>query len=243
MSKQFEETEYKTLTRNVGFFKRTQKLYNTILDGDHSEMIAEPLNIVKEIIDFIGDLVISEASREDVKGMERELHIAYLVVIRTIVLQTTDEKSGNKNDRGCDLVLVANYTASKDFRNWIEEYDGRKAILAAYSLLLDAKRDHPPVRRAFQEVNDYLREFFDNDGGHASRKYMREEKLVQAVHKLLMVCIDNTEDENNREETLTEFGFDHLYQCLCKDVVKWSVKHMKMRNFFEMFRWYKREGY
>lgn len=224
MDQQFEETEYNTLTKNVKFFKRTQKLYNAILDSGCNDRIAELSNIVNEILDFRDELVADEASRSDVSEMQRQLYITYFTVIQTIVLQVTDEKP----DTESDLEAVAKYVASKTFRRWILRYQHREVVLAAYSLLLDAKRDNPSVREAFQEVNAYLRKFFENDDEHV------KEDLAQAVHKLLKVCMENTDDEDNCQETLMEFTFEKMHTCLWKDMVYGSVKHREMKYFFNM---------
>ena len=234
MSKQFEETEYKALTKNVTFFKRTQKLYNAVLDSEYNEMIAEASNIAHRTIAFINMLRINEVVSANMKKIKVALYVAYLMVIRTIVLQVTDEKPASENIVGYDLETLANYAKSKAFRHWTQTYESGDALLAAYCLLLNAKRDDSSVRQAFREVNGYLREFFENEGGHESKEYMREEELTRAVHKLPTVCIENTEDEDSREETLLQFSFEKMYEYLCMDMVYLSVQHMKMKNFFNM---------
>lgn len=235
MSKRFVETEYNALTKNVRIFKRTQKLYNTILDSGCNERIAEAANIANEIKDFIDEIKANGVPSSELKVMEGELHRKYFMIIRIIVLQITVEKPESEYESGFDFKSLADFTASKAFYHWITKYEVRKAVLAGYCLLLCAKRDNPSVQQAFQEVNGYLREFSES-GKHSLKTYFKNGELEEAVYKLLKVCIDNADDEKSCQETLFEYRFKTIYNCLYKDIVLGTTQHITAMNFFNMCR-------
>ena len=231
MSKQFEETEYNTLTKNVRFFKRTQKLYNTILDSDYGDEIDTVLNIVHQLFYIIKCLIAAQISNSELEELGKEFFAATFMLMRTITLQVTDKK--RKSGPNVGLEPMAKYIQSQVFYDWIEEDEHRRTNVAGYCLLVDANKANVSVQEAFQQVNGYLREFFEND--ICSLRHHINEELVQAVRKLLEVCMDNTEDEDNREDILLEFGFEKIFQCLCDDLVDGSVQHKRMKKFFKFF--------
>ena len=231
MTERFEETEYNSVMRNVRFFKRTKKLYNAVLDSDYAEEIEKALDTVTKIITYIESLKTTQVLRNYVKDVEKEFFAASFVVIRAVVLRVTDEKKSN-NYRY--LESIEKHIQSRGFRGWIETDENRRANMAGYCLLVDADKRNASVQEAFRKVNSYLKEFFENDRCF-SRKHIKEEELVQDVRTLLEVCVENTEDEDNREDILLEFGFEKIFKCLCEDLVQGSVLHKMIRKFFNIF--------
>ena len=231
MRKQFEETECHTLMKNVRFFKRTKTLYNAILDSNYNKEIEEDVQTANQITDFIHCLVDTALSINNVKELQEDLYSANFMLMRTIVLHVTEEKRSDD----VDLQSVAEYIQSEVFHDWIEEDESRRAIVAGYCLLVNSSKGNPSVQQAFQQVNGYLKDFFENDSPVLHMQHQLKAELVLAARNLLQVCMDNTEDEDNREDVLLEFGFEKIFKCFCEDLVERSVKHKKTRKVFNFF--------
>ena len=232
LTTQFIETGFKTLRTDARVFEHTQKLYNTVLDGSCSEEMGEIIDTINDTASLINYLQRKGISGNHVEHFQRALYTCYFILIRTIILQPSEERSEDDEEEN-EFQFLADFIQTRQFQDWIEENETRKANLAIYCLLVDGNRRNPSVQRALLEVDSYVKEILecvDDNGYPLKHKFTKMDQLAVAAFKLLSACLNTTEDEENRDETIAELTFGDMIFNLSNDLIESTFLYMKIRK-------------
>ena len=200
-----------------------------------NEEINEIMGVIDDLTVEFKELLVGHPLVEQLNYVIDELNKAFFILLRTAVLQSKKPECSD-NDKEYNLDAETKHYRSDEFRNWIEEDEGRKTKMDMYNLLMDGDQEDPRVQAAFLKVENSLKEFFklnDEDKFSTRDQYIKDRKnLKLSVYNLMNACIKTSTDEDYCKAVLGRLGVKTIYATLCKDLMEERLRGKRVERMF-----------
>ena len=231
MNKLFKEIGYQAIVKAQRMFICANKMYNMALnmDVDNHEIrdIVETINRLRYLIQkgsFVG---------KGRKLFQNRLYVEHMLLIRTIILQTTSDAATEERGVNYRLGNIVNFIHAKTLHDILEKNEKLRMKMKVYQLLLHGDRENLSMQRAFDNLNACIKEFsmfVENCTPRAIVVNGKDSKLREAIDDLLRHCILTTTVEGYPDEVLVEYSYVQIFNCLCEDIIVGRFYYVAIRK-------------